>query len=172
MPEGSRYSSLCGPICLKPKIKMGLRTPSLVSAKGAEQQHRMTPDICERGRLAGAEIKREMKRSGAEENLFRFRFSAAADAFSLCLPEPAQKLDLQRPDVGAASPGHDDGQCARGRAPAAARSRAQHPRPDNPHSTSPRRCPGGLPGHPDTASPGRGTAGRQGRPGSPPLGPS
>nr|XP_020832356.1 tumor suppressor ARF-like isoform X2 [Phascolarctos cinereus] len=85
---------------------------------------------------------------------------------------PFQVLLIVRRKRDRRRPGHDDGQCARGRAPAAARSRAQHSRPNNPHSTSPRRCPGGLPGHSDAASPGRGTAGPQGRPGSPPLGPS
>ncbi|XP_068943629.1 tumor suppressor ARF-like isoform X1 [Petaurus breviceps papuanus] len=85
---------------------------------------------------------------------------------------PFQVLLIVRRKRDRARPGHDDGQCERGRAPAEARSGAQHPGPDNPHSTSPRRCPGGLPGHSDDASPGGGTVGHQGLPGSPPRGPS
>ncbi|XP_074058774.1 tumor suppressor ARF-like isoform X2 [Macrotis lagotis] len=85
---------------------------------------------------------------------------------------PFQVLLIVRRKRDHRRPGHDDGQCARGRAPAAARSRAQYSRPDNPHSTSTRRCPGGLPGHSDATSPGGSTIGCQGLPGSPPRGPS
>uniref|UniRef100_F7I4B4 Cyclin dependent kinase inhibitor 2B n=1 Tax=Callithrix jacchus TaxID=9483 RepID=F7I4B4_CALJA len=57
-------------------------------------------------------------------------------------------------------PGHDDGQCPRGRAAAASRCRAQLCGPCHSHPTGARRCPGGLPGHAGDAAPGRGTAGR------------
>ncbi|XP_036594604.1 tumor suppressor ARF-like isoform X1 [Trichosurus vulpecula] len=109
----------------------------------------------------------------------RIRTFVAKIVQALCLASassnqalPFQVLLIVRRKRDRGRPGHDDGQCARGRAPAAARSGPQHPRPDNPGSTSPRRCPGGLPGHSDAASPGRSTVGRQGLAGSPPRGPS
>uniref|UniRef100_A0A7N4P0U1 Uncharacterized protein n=1 Tax=Sarcophilus harrisii TaxID=9305 RepID=A0A7N4P0U1_SARHA len=85
---------------------------------------------------------------------------------------PCQVLLIVRRKRFHRRPGRDDGQCACNRALAAVRSRTQHPRPVNPHSTSTRRCSGGFPGYSDAASPGWGTVGCQGFPGSPPRGPS
>ncbi|NP_001028145.1 cyclin-dependent kinase inhibitor 2A isoform 2 [Monodelphis domestica] len=84
---------------------------------------------------------------------------------------PFQVLLIVRKKRHRGRSGHDDGQCTPGSNPVAVRGGTQHPRPDNPHPASPRRCPGGLPGHSDAAPSGRGAAGCQGLLGSPACGP-